>query len=548
MSQSNEHDFYARYLNPPAGGGEREDSEPADAQVLDRRDDGDEGRTGGGAHAAPEHDQNGHHAAGRDDDYPLPISLAAQPEPPSLDQDRRFPSIDRGEPPQQEPRDRDRGFPSVDRGEPPQQEPSHPAEQNPPTSPPPYPPRQDRERQYPPVDRQGEQPPRQYPPSPSRQYAPVDRQGEESAPQFPPRHGPADAGLPPRSEGPADVPASDAGPRRDSAARSLPTASVGQMRAQVRQADLVRPYKPIPEIGWRKKLHQITRINAGVGPAEREWIDLKRRLGVNLRGTYLIAIMQQKGGASKTTSTIGLGEALARYRDDKVVAIDANPANGNLASRVDEPSTGTWRSLIADPHLVSYSDFRHYLGKDSSSGLEVLGSDIGDDVMTGMNLIQAWDKLSRQYPIGLIDCGNQMRDDLTAAILSRVDAVVVVSTTRYDGAAGAQDTLNWLISHGYPHLVRSAVMLISNVNKVTADKAVRNLHEDFERVCRAVHDIPYDPHLSDATAINFDRLAPATRRAYLEAAASVVDGFAGAADKDPGYRSSNRTNQRGDWR
>ena len=49
------------------------------------------------------------------------------------------------------------------------------------------------------------------------------------------------------------------------------------MRAQVRQADLVRPYKPIPEIGWRKKLHQLTRINAGVGPAEREWIDLKRR-------------------------------------------------------------------------------------------------------------------------------------------------------------------------------------------------------------------------------------------------------------------------------
>ncbi len=173
----------------------------------------------------------------------------------------------------------------------------------------------------------------------------------------------------------------------------------------------------------------------------------------------------------------------------------------------------------------------------------------GNYVMTGMNLIQAWDKLSRQYPIGLIDCGNQMRDDLTAAILSRVDAVVVVSTTRYDGAAGAQDTLNWLISHGYPHLVRSAVMLISNVNKVSADRAVRNLHEDFERVCRAVHDIPYDPHLSDATAINFDRLAPATRRAYLEAAASVVDGFAGAADKDSGYRSgSNRNNQRGDWR
>ena len=43
-------------------------------------------------------------------------------------------------------------------------------------------------------------------------------------------------------------------------------------------------------------------------------------------------------------------------------------------------------------------------------------------------------------------------------------------------------------------------------------------------------------HLSDATAINFDRLAPQTQRAFIETAASIVDGFAGAADKDPGYR------------
>ena len=28
----------------------------------------------------------------------------------------------------------------------------------------------------------------------------------------------------------------------------------GAAEAQVRQADLVRPYKPVPEIGWRKKL------------------------------------------------------------------------------------------------------------------------------------------------------------------------------------------------------------------------------------------------------------------------------------------------------
>jgi hypothetical protein len=55
-----------------------------------------------------------------------------------------------------------------------------------------------------------------------------------------------------------------------------------------------------------------------------------------------------------------------------------------------------------------------------------------------------------------------------------------------------------------------------------------------------VHHVPFDPHLSDATAIDFDRLKPHVRRAFIEAAASLVDGFAGAADKDPGALSGPR--------
>lgn len=313
-------------------------------------------------------------------------------------------------------------------------------------------------------------------------------------------------------------------------------ASVGPMQAQVREADLVTPYKPQPETGWRNKLYKYTRINLGPGTSEREWNDLRRRLKVNLRGTYVVAVLQQKGGVSKTTVSLGIGAALAHYRSDKVVAVDANPASGNLAKRINEPSTGTWRTLLQDPNLHSYSDFRHHLGMDSTSGLEVLAGDPGDAVLTGRELVMTWQRLARVYPITLLDCGNQMRDDITAAVLSMADSVVVVSTTRYDGAEAAQQTLNWLISHGYPHLVREAVMVISNVNRVSPTKAVRNLYEGFGRVVRAVHNIPYDPHLSDATAVDFNRLAPTTRRAFIEAAASVADAFVKAADKDPGYR------------
>jgi MinD-like ATPase involved in chromosome partitioning or flagellar assembly len=308
--------------------------------------------------------------------------------------------------------------------------------------------------------------------------------------------------------------------------------SAGPMRAQIRQAELVTPYRPRPATGWRKTLHRRTHINLGPSPSERAWKDLERRVKTNLRGTFLIAVMQQKGGVSKTVTTVGIGAALAHYRTDKVVAIDANPAHGNLSERIDEPAKDSWWNLINDPDLNAYSDFRFHLGKDSTSGLEVLASDPGDRVMTGVELTEAWKRLQRQYPVGLVDCGNQLNDDITSAILGMVDAVVIVSTTGLDGARGAQDTVNWLLAHGYPHLVRSAVVVISNVSKVPAGKAVRNLHEDFERVVRAVHAIPYDPHLHEATAVSIDRLKPATRRAFVEAAASVADAFAGAADKD----------------
>jgi MinD-like ATPase involved in chromosome partitioning or flagellar assembly len=311
---------------------------------------------------------------------------------------------------------------------------------------------------------------------------------------------------------------------------------VGPLRATIRAADLVKPYKQVPETGWRRHLHRATRINLGPSPAERAWNDLRRRVSRNLRGAYLVAVLQQKGGVSKTTVTMGLGSALARYRDDKVVAIDANPASGNLAKRVQEPSAGTWRGLINDERLQSYSDFRHYLGKNSSSGLEVLGSDYGDEMLTGAQVTELWRRLQRHYPIGLVDCGTQLRDDVMAAVLAAADAVVVVSTTRLDGADGAAETLNWLVDHGYPDLVRSAVIVISDVFELTQSSSVRKLHEQFEKAVRAVHHVPFDPHLSDATAIDFDRLQPHVRRAFIEAAAALVDGFAGAADKDSGPR------------
>lgn len=316
--------------------------------------------------------------------------------------------------------------------------------------------------------------------------------------------------------------------------RVAQSGSVGQLHVDIRESDLVKPHKDVPTQGWRKVFYKLTRINVGVSPAERRWNDLNRRISTNLRGDYLIGVLQIKGGVSKTTTTIGLGQALSRYRDDKIAAIDVNPASGNLADRIDEPSEETWRGLVGDPNLHAYSDLRHYMGRDTSTGLEVLAADSGDSVLTGPDVREIWSRIRRHYPIGIVDCGTQLRDDVTEQVLAHVDAVVVVSTTRLDGARAAQQTLNWLAAHGCAHLVRSAVLVISDVNKVTPDESVKKLREGFSKAVHAVHDVPFDPHLSEASAIDFDRLRKPTQRAFIEAAASLVDGFASAPDKDAG--------------
>lgn len=212
MSQSNEHDFYARYLNPAAGGDERGDSEPVEDQRPDCSGEGDDGRTGSGAHAAPERDlndsdpdQNGHHAADNDDDYPLLTSTAGQqaagPGPSGADRRRWISTATPRYPPTGwwEPSPRTRRCRRPDRRNVHIQ------------AVPPGPTRRRRPRRgpigtpVPPMDRRGEQPPRQYPPYPPQHYPPMDRQGTNLPPLYAPRQTPPDAGSPPHGDGPADI-------------------------------------------------------------------------------------------------------------------------------------------------------------------------------------------------------------------------------------------------------------------------------------------------------------------------------------------------------
>ncbi len=117
-------------------------------------------------------------------------------------------------------------------------------------------------------------------------------------------------------------------------------------------------------------------------------------------------------------------------------------------------------------------------------------------------------------------------------MLDKADVLVVISSGSVDGARSASATLDWLEAHGREELVRNAIAVINGVrgrsgrrvSKVDLTKVV----DHFARRCRAVCQVPFDPHLEEGAEISLDRLRPETRAALLELAATVAEGFPGA--------------------
>lgn len=92
-----------------------------------------------------------------------------------------------------------------------------------------------------------------------------------------------------------------------------------------------------------------------------------------------------KDGVGKTTTTLALGATFASERQDKILAIDANPDGGTLGRRVRRETSATIRDLVqVIPHLNSYMDIRRFTSQ-APSGLEVIANDVDPAVSTTFN-------------------------------------------------------------------------------------------------------------------------------------------------------------------
>ncbi|MET0480380.1 MAG: MinD/ParA family protein [Mycetocola sp.] len=286
-----------------------------------------------------------------------------------------------------------------------------------------------------------------------------------------------------------------------------------------------------PEGRWRRLVYDATfhRVNLGDSAAAVARKELDRRIRRPIEGgARFVPVLTRKGGVGKTTVTALLGMALADARDDRTIAIDANPDRGTLSERIAQHTGSTVRDVVRDAgKITGYTEFSERVARDETR-LDVLASDTDPHLAEAFNegdYNTVADLAARYYSFVLTDCGTGIVHSVMRATLSRADSIVIVSGSSVDEARLASETLTWLEQNGYEHLVSNALVALNTATQGAHMVRLDEIESHFRSRVRQIVRIPYDPQLAAGAAISFRNLRPVTRHAARTLAAHVVEGL-----------------------
>ena len=317
--------------------------------------------------------------------------------------------------------------------------------------------------------------------------------------------------------------------RRRGTNRDFPEPSA--MLTEDRLLDTSGRNRDTPEGFWQYLIYLISLrfINLGDSRSVRARKALDARIATRYyHGTRFVPILTRKGGVGKTTITTLLGMAMAAVRDDRVIAIDANPDRGTLAERVPKSTGATVRDVVKNSAAITgFTDFVELVSKDKTR-LHVLASDT-DPLLSeafdedDYNVVA--DQAARFYSVVLTDCGTGVVHSVMKPTLERADGLVVVSGGSIDEARLASETLTWLEANGYTELVKNCVVALNTATPGTNVVKLDEIENHFLSRVREVVRIPYDPYLAAGSIVDWNRLSPHTRDAARELAALVAEGM-----------------------
>ncbi|WP_028264604.1 MinD/ParA family ATP-binding protein [Arthrobacter sp. MA-N2] len=322
---------------------------------------------------------------------------------------------------------------------------------------------------------------------------------------------------------------------REPASSAAPAAAETVTRRSIREAGsfLAAPSAVEPATqGFRGLLNS---LGLSLAPSEDELSEREdiRLASKHFAGTRTIAVVNQKGGSNKTPTVAGLAAVFGR-NGGSVVGWDNNPTTGTLGWRTEkgDHARSALDVIAAADALLSptaqSADINAFVHHQSTDKYDVLRSDAdvdGTHEVTAEEVDVLHRVVSKYYRLILMDSGNNHRSAEWNRMIDHADQLVVPTTNEEDRVEAALLTLQGLDlkAERSAELASNAVVIVSERQRGEA-RLSQETAEKFRPYVRDVVVVPFDEALKSGQ-IRFGALQPATRRAWLRAAAAVARGL-----------------------
>lgn len=249
-------------------------------------------------------------------------------------------------------------------------------------------------------------------------------------------------------------------------------------------------------------------------------------------GCRTIAVVNGKGGVGKTMTSAMLAAVFARNGGGSVLAWDNNDTRGTLGWRTESSRhDATVQDVLAAAEELlaagaAAADVAGYVHHQTEDRYDVLRSNpqllAASQRIGRTEFDQLLRVVTRYYRLVIFDSGN---DESAERWLRMIDssAQLVVPTLAVPESAESAALLLEALAARDDHsarLARDAVVIVTQ-SEPGSSAGVRRIAAAFEGMVRAVHQIPFDAGLKGGP-LRFDTLRPATRRAWVAAAAAVA--------------------------
>lgn len=353
---------------------------------------------------------------------------------------------------------------------------------------------------------------------------------------------PAAAPAAPVPAAPTPTAAQDAAPAAPvPAAGAEPAADASLTRREARLltardfAESAKAPKPVPATeGWRGG---VNKLGMRLKPGKQEQAKRDRRETIQraFSGRKTIAVIGEKGGVGKTTTTYLLGATLGRVRGGSVLAWDNNEYKGTLGIR-SLPSPDHDHTAIDLLHHVqsvgtgelSSADLIDFVRAQGENKFDVLASqslDGDSDVIDEEAFGLLHETLSRSYRVIIVDTGNNSKAGTWQSAVEAADVLVLTTIVKEDSARTLASMADTLVAHGHEDKLRNAVTVMSHPSPTSYPDLERRLTNHMGQLTRQVVSVPFDAALDRGDVIDFDALSDDSREAWLEVTAAVAAGL-----------------------